>query len=145
MGRMLKNTVFKTGSYTLGVPSSISSIGPDVAQPGQTRYNTTTGKLEFYNNNVWNSVSKEGNVVITKDSFTAWANALQTTFTMTNGGPYLAGQEAQVLVFLNTVFQNPGINYTFSNVAPTTINFTSPAAANATIIVLHNIASTITS
>lgn len=136
MGHLLKNTVFKTGSYALGVPVGSSSIGPDAPVNGQTRYNTSTSKLEFYNNSVWNAVAKEGNVTITKDTFTG--NNIATDFTMSSS--YDSGSEAQVLVFLNTVFQNPGINYTFNGTA--TIHFTSTPADLATIIVLHNIAST---
>ena len=48
MGHMLKNTVFRSGSHALGVPIGTSSIGPYSPQNGQTRYNTTTGRLEFY-------------------------------------------------------------------------------------------------
>jgi hypothetical protein len=53
---------------------------------------------------------------------------------------YTSGQEAQVLVFLNTVYQNPGVNYTFNGT--TNIHFTSVPGAAAVILVLHNIAST---
>jgi hypothetical protein len=53
---------------------------------------------------------------------------------------YNSGQEAQVLVFLNTVYQNPGINYTFNGT--TNIHFTSVPTGGAVILVLHNIAST---
>jgi len=136
MGRLLKNTVFKTGSYALGVPVGSSSIGPDVPVTGQTRYNTSTGKLEFYASSVWNAVAKEGEVTIVKDTF-AGDNAT-ADFTMTK--TYSAGQEAQVFVFLNTVYQNPGINYTFNGT--TNIHFTSIPTGSAVILVLHNIAST---
>lgn len=136
MGRLLKNTVFKTGSYALGVPVGSSSIGPDVPVTGQTRYNTSTGKLEFYAGSVWNAVAKEGDVTIVKDTF-AGDNAT-ADFTMTN--TYNAGEEAQVLVFLNTVYQNPGINYTFNGT--TNIHFTSVPTGGAVILALHNIGST---
>jgi hypothetical protein len=137
MGHMLKNTVFKSGSYAMAIPQGSSSIGPDAPVVGQTRYNTSTSRLEFYNNSVWNAVAKEGNVTIAKDTFTG--NNVATVFgPMTNG--YAAGQEAQALVFLNTVFQNPGVNYTFNGT--NYITFTSTPTNLASIIVLHNIAST---
>ena len=136
MGRLLKNTVFKTGSYALGVPVGSSSIGPDVPVTGQTRYNTSTSKLEFYNSSVWNAVAKEGDVTITKDTLAG--DNIISDFTMSK--TYTSGQEAQVLVFLNTVYQNPGINYTFNGT--TNIHFTSVPGAAAVILVLHNIAST---
>lgn len=136
MGHLLKNTVFKNGSYALGIPVGTSAIGPEVPVVGQTRYNTSTSKLEFYNSSVWNAVAKEGNVTITKDSLTG--DNIVSDFTMTK--TYTAGQEAQVLVFLNTVYQNPGVNYTFNG--STNIHFTSVPGMSAVILVLHNIAST---
>lgn len=136
MGRLLKNTVFKTGSYALGIPVGSSTIAPEFPVVGQTRYNTSTSKLEFYNSSVWNAVAKEGNVTITKDSFTG--NNVVTDFTMTSS--YNGGQEPQALAFVNTVYQNPGVNYTFNGT--TTIHFTSAPGAAAVVLVLHGIGST---
>lgn len=136
MGRLLKNTVFKSGSHALGFPSGTSSERPDVPVVGQTRYSTTSGKLEFYNNSVWNTIAKEGSATIVKDSFTG--NNVATNFTMTSS--YTAGQEAQVLAFVNTVYQNPGVNYTFNG--STTITFTSAPPTSAVVLVLHGIGST---
>ena len=136
MGHLLKNTVFKNGSHALGVPVGTSSVGPDYPVTGQTRYNTSTSKLEFYNSSVWNAVAKEGNVTIVKDTLAG--DNIVSDFTMTK--TYTAGQEAQALVFLNTVYQNPGVNYTFNGT--TNIHFTSVPGAAAVILVIHNIAST---
>lgn len=137
MGRMLKNTVFKTGSYALGVPVGSSTIGPDAPTVGQARWNTTTSKMEFYNGSAWQSFAKEGSTTVVKDTFTG--DNTNSAF-----GPmsysYSASQEPQVLVFLNTVFQNPGVNYTFNGT--TNITFTSTPPLNAAIIVLHNLPST---
>jgi hypothetical protein len=76
MGHMLKNTVFKSGSYALGVPAQSTGVRPSPAALGQLRFNTdlTSGpNLEFYANitgNVgWNTVAREGNVKIQKTSF----------------------------------------------------------------------------
>ncbi len=111
MGHMLKNTVFRNGSYALGVPVGSSTVGPDAPTVGQTRWNTTTDRMEYYTGTVWNAIAHEGNVTIVKDSFTG--DNINSTF-----GPmsyfYDSGEEPQVLVFLNTVFQNPGVNYTFN-------------------------------
>jgi hypothetical protein len=136
MGRLLKNTVFKSGSNALGLPSGTSAERPGSPVNGQTRYSTTSSKLEFYNNSVWNAIAKEGTATITKDSFTG--NNVATNFTMTS--TYTAGQEPQALVFVNTVYQNPGINYTFNG--STTITFTSAPPAAAVVLVLHGIGST---
>lgn len=144
MGHMLKNTKFKSGSYALGVPVGTSSIGPDNAVYGQTRFNTSTNKLEFYANvgygNVWNAVSAQGNVRVTKDSFTGNAVAVQF-WPMTSS--YSSGQEAQVLVHVGTVYQIPVTNYTFNGTG--NIIFNAPPSNGAAITVIHGYASTVSS
>lgn len=139
MGRMLKNTVFKNGSHALGVPAGTSSIGPDHPINGQTRYNTTNGQLEFYNNSLWNAVAKQGNVTIVADT-TFVGTGSQTLFEpMTYA--YNSGQEAQVLVFVGTVYQIPVTNYTFAG--NSSITFISPPSGSSAITILHNFASTV--
>jgi hypothetical protein len=139
MGRMLKNTVFKTGSYALGVPVGSSSVGPDAPTVGQARWNTTTSRLEYYTGSVWAAVAKEGNVTIVKDSFTGDnSNVIFRAMTYS----YDAGQEAQTIVVVNNVIQNPGVAYTY--MGNTAIKFTSAPTGSAPIYVLHNFASTVT-
>lgn len=143
---MLKNTVFKTAGHALGVPNGTSSVGPDHAVNGQTRFNTTNsqGKLEFYGNITgspsWNAIAREGNVLIVKDSFTG--NGTQTMF-----GPmtysYASGREAQALIHAGTVYQIPGTNYSFFG--NNYVNFSSAPSNGAAITIIHNLASTISS
>jgi hypothetical protein len=137
MGRMLKNASVKTASHSLAIPVGTSSVGPDSPVAGQTRYNTTTGKLEFYNNSVWNAVAKEGSVIMLKDSFSG-------TGTATEFGPMAqaeyAGWEANVLVHVGTVYQIPTTNYTFYG--NTTIHFTSAPTNGAAITIIHGLGST---
>ena len=137
MARMFKNTVFKSAGYALTIPTGSSSISPEHPVAGQTRYNVTTAKLEFYNNSRWNAVAREGNVTIAKDSFTG--DGAQTDF-----GPmsseYLAGAEAQVLVHVGTVYQIPGTNYTFYGNAQ--IHFSSAPSVGSEITIIHGIGST---
>lgn len=139
---MLKNTVFRSGSHALGVPIGTSAIGPDSPQNGQTRYNTTTGKLEFYANITgtpsWNAVSREGNVVITKDSFTGNGNASQFWPLTTN---FTSGQENRVIVHVGTVYQVPTTNYTFNGTG--NIIFSSAPSNGAAIVIISGFASTI--
>ena len=130
MGHMLKNTVFKSGGHTLGVPTGSNTIVTDSPSNGMTRYNTSTNKLEFYNNSKWNAIASEGSTTIVKDVFTGDDTATvfgQMSYT------YLSGQEAQTLVFLNTVFQNPGVNYTFNGT--NNITFTSAPVNNSVIVI----------
>jgi hypothetical protein len=139
MGRMLKNASVKTASHSLAIPVGTSSIGPDSPVAGQTRYNTTTGKLEFYNNAVWNAVAREGNVSASTQSFTAGPLGNQTEF-----GPmtysYASAQESQVLVHVGTVYQIPVTNYTFYGNA--VIHFVSAPSGNSAITLVHGLAST---
>lgn len=138
MGRMLKNTVFKTGSYALGIPVGTSSIGPDSPVAGQTRWNSTApARLEYFNGTQWQAVAHEGTVDIVKDSFVG--DDTNNVF-----GPmsytYEAGQETQVIVVVNNVIQNPGVGFTFNGT--TNITFASIPAESAPIYILHNYAST---
>ena len=136
---MLKNTVFKTAGHALGAPHGTSVIAPSAPVNGQIRYNDTSNKLEYYGSSAWRQIAKEGNATIVSNSFTG--SSPQTDF-----GPmaysYAAGQEAQVLVFVGTVFQIPGTNYTFYG--NTQIHFTSAPSTSASIVLLHNYGSTIT-
>ena len=137
MGRMLKNASVKTASHSLAIPVGTSSIGPDSPIAGQTRYNTTTGKLEFYNNSVWNAVAKEGSVIMLKDSFTA--NSLNSEYGPMAQVEY-TGWEANVLVHVGTVYQIPGTNYTFygNNI----IHFNGGLSNAAVITIIHGLGST---
>lgn len=139
---MLKNTVFRSGSYALGVPAGTSSIGPSSPVNGQTRYNTTTGKLEFYANVTgtpsWNAIAREGNVVITKDSFTGNGVAQQFWPLSTN---FQSGQENQVIVHAGAVYQIPTTNYTFDGTG--NILFSSAPNNGAAIIIISGFSSTV--
>lgn len=141
---MLKNTVFRSGSYALGVPQGTSMIGPEHPVNGQTRFNTDSGKIEFWANIAgtpsWNTVAREGNVTIVKDSFTG--DGSNSDFGPLSSG-YDAGKEAQILVHVGTVYQIPGTNYTFSGTGNTTIHFTSIPNNGAAITIIHGLASTI--
>lgn len=138
MGRMLKNTVFKSGSYALGIPVGSSTIGPDSAVVGQTRWNSTPPeRLEYFDGTQWKAVAHEGTVTIVKDSFTG--DNVNNVF-----GPmsysYTAGQEPQVIAVVNNVIQNPGVGFTFDGSA--NITFSSTPLSSAPIYILHNFAST---
>ena len=137
MGHLLKNTKFRSGSYALGIPVGTNSVGPNPAVVGQTRWNTSTSSIEFYDGSSWQSVAQEGSVQIVKDAFTG--DNVNNVFGAMSYS-YSGGEEAQVLVFLNTVYQNPGVNYTFDGT--TNITFTSTPTSSATILVLHNFSST---
>ena len=141
---MLKNRVFQGASHTLGIPANPSQIGPglDEAVNGQTRFNTSTNRLEFYANITgtpgWNAVAREGNVVITKDSFTGNGNASQFWPMNTI---FSSGDENKVIVHVGTVYQVPITNYTFDGSG--NIFFSSPPNNDAAIIIISGFASTV--
>ena len=139
---MLKNTVFNSGSYSLGVPVGTSSVGPASPTDGQTRFNTTTNRLEFYANIAgapsWNAVSREGNVVISRDNFTGNGVASQFWPLSTN---FQSGDENKVIVHAGTVYQIPTTNYTFDGTG--NILFSSPPSGGAAITVISGFASTV--
>ena len=143
MGHMLKNTVFQSGSHALGVPTGTSSIGPDSPVNGQTRYNTTTGKLEFYANITgtpsWNAVAREGNVTITRTNFTG--NGVAVQFWPVG---YISGDENKVIVHAGTVYQVPTTNYTFGTGGDAgNIIFSSAPSGGAVITIIGGFSSTV--
>jgi hypothetical protein len=137
MGRMLKNTVFKSASYALGIPVGSSTITPDSPTVGQTLWNSSTNKLEYYNGTIWEAVAHEGNVTLVRDSFTG--NNVQTDFNMSIS--YSAGEQNKVLVFVGTVVQQPTTNYVFTGGA--VIQFLAAPSSGSDISVIHNLGSTI--
>lgn len=137
MGRHLKNTKIKVGEYTVRLPFGSTTQRPASPVVGQMRYNTTTNAVEIYINGNWRQNTVVGPVTIVKDSFSGDGS---TTVFGAMSYSYTASQEAQVLVFIDNVHQNPGVAYTFNGT--TNITFTSPPPNGKTIIVLHNYSST---
>ena len=147
MGRLVKNTLFESGSYALGLAATPAGFRPDVlGVTSQTalRYSTTSDKLEYYSHtgNVYQTVANvgSGSARVTKDSFTG--NSLNTEY-----GPmsfsYDAGYEANVLVHVGSVYQIPGTNYTFYG--NTVIHFASAPSNSSAITLIHGLNSTIAS
>jgi hypothetical protein len=139
---MLKNTVFKSASNSLGIPSGTSGLRPDSPIFGQTRWNTSLNKLEYYGNisgtPAWNSIASEGNVTLVRDRFSG--NSAQTDFAMSVS--YTASEENKVLVFVGTVVQQPTTHYVFTG--GTNLQFLSPPSTGVdNISVIHNLGSTI--
>ena len=138
MGRYLKNTQLESGSYAVQLPLGSNSIGPDVPQNGQIRFNTSTNRVELFFGSVWNQVAKIGTVSIVVDEFTG--DGTTTTFTMSQA----ESSDGAVLVSIGGVYQQPTTNYTTNGT--TTITFTGPPPAPGVnpnkIVVVHNLNST---
>lgn len=139
MGRHLKNTELKTGSYSIRMPYAPSAVGPEAPVDGLVKFNTTTNRMQFYSSNSWNNFSKEGFVQLFKDTFTGDGDARQF-------GPLSAtyaaqGDEMYVLVFIGNVFQNPGVAFQLS---ADQITFTGTPGQGQPIVILHGYGNTAT-
>ena len=137
MGRMLKNTQLRSGSYAVRVPNSPSSYGPDAPVNGQVRYNQTLKKMQYYSVDRWINFAGEGKVLLEKDTFTG--DGVTRDFSPLLYS-YNIGEELSVLVFIGNVFQNPGVAYVLNG---DTITFASPPNDQQPIIILHGYGSTI--
>ena len=145
MGRFVNNRELHSQGYAFRMPLGSSAVRSFAPVDGLFRFNTDTTQVEVYYGGVWNSIAKVGNSTIVKDSQgsgsnLATADGSRTTFIMSYS--YSSGQEAQVLIYVGNVFQNPGVAYTFNGT--TTVTFTSPPPLGQTIVILHNFASTAT-
>ena len=140
MGRYIKNSIASTvkGQRTGGsnVPAGTSAERPSDAIEGTTRFNIDTDNLEVYNGTGFDTIAKEGDVTITKDSFTG--DGSTTVYTLSVTPP----SENSILVFVGNVFQNPGVAFTLSGAEKT---FSSAPPLSHAIVVLHGFNSTVVS
>lgn len=138
MARFFKNAQLKSASYAVQLPLGTSSLGPEVPQNGQIRFNLSNTKVELFYNGQWNQVAKIGAVNIVVDEFTG--DGITTTFTMSQA----ESSDNAILVSIGGVYQQPTTNYTTNGT--TTITFTSPPPAPGVnpnkIVVVHNLNST---
>lgn len=138
MARRLKNLEIASSSHSVRLPHGSSALRSQAPVDGQIRYNSDIGEIEAYYGGIWNTFAREGDVIVVKDQFLG-TGAL-STFTMSY--IYAVGREAQVLIFVGGVFQNPGAAYSFNGT--TTVSFTSPPPLGQQVVVLHNLPSTAT-
>lgn len=135
MGRLLKNDDISSGNGE-GLVMPVGPTADRAKSPsiGTFRFNTDTNVIEVFNGTEFKSLTKQGSVAITTDTFTG--DGSSTAYTMT-----IEPTAAQnIIVFVGNVFQIAGTNYT---VAGTTITFTSPPPDTHTVVVLHGFDSTV--
>lgn len=135
MGRFVKNFALEAGSYAIQLPLGSSTVGPMVPQEGQIRFNTTTMNMEVYYAGAWHGTAFVSNVAIKKD----WYLGDGVTSTFGLNYIYSAGQETEMLVFVGSIFQDPGNAYVVSG---NTITFSSAPDTGLEVIVLENINNT---
>ena len=122
----------QTGGQNLPVGTTAERTVSPLA--GEVRYNTTTSNLEYYNGSSYQNFAVQGNVSITKDSFTGDGSTTVYTLSVT------PADENNILVFVGNVHQNPDVAYTLSG---STLTFSSAPPDTHTIIVLHGFDSTV--
>lgn len=135
MGRRIKNLELVSRSYAIRLPVGDNIVAPQYPVEAQIRFNTSTANMEVYYNSAWHGVGLVGRVAIVKDAFVG--DGSNPTFAMSNS--YAAGHDAEVIAFIDGIFQNPGIAYTINGYD---ITFTSPPNLNVSIVILHNFNST---
>ena len=141
MARSAKNDPKGTGSIkkdqtgTAKIPSGTTAQRPSDSQTGTLRYNTSTNRLEYYNGSAYKSISAQGTVTITQDSFTGDGSTVAFTMSTSVTG----NDDQRVIVAVGNVFQNPATAYSLSS---TTITFTSAPGSAENIVVLHGFDST---
>ena len=132
---LVKNQKIGFMNSSVAIPAGTAAERPSNPIFGQIRFNTTIGKVEYFDGTIWGTLSKQGNTNIIVDSFTG--DSSTTAF-----GPMTesVSNADLILVFVGSIYQIPTTNYT---VAGTTITFVSEAPpATVPVNIIHNLGST---
>lgn len=134
MGRYAKNRELRSASYSIRFPVGTNSLGPNDPVDGLVRFNRQRQRAEIYYKNKWRPLGTGGDIEFpTKETF--YGNGTDVVF-----GPmrfsYPTGNELYVMVYVQNVWQNPGVNYILDEYE---IIFASPPPDGHNIVVLHGI------
>ena len=124
MGYFLKNRRTPSGSTGIVIPDGSTATRTTYPSLGYTRFNTTTGALEFWNG-AWKTVTTSGAIVYTVTNFTGDGSTVSFSPL-----PTAVGAANQVQVYVDGLVQIPTTNYAAVGNA---INFTSAPPLNAPI------------
>tara|TARA_A100001015_G_scaffold194942_1_gene217326 strand:- start:820 stop:1260 length:441 start_codon:yes stop_codon:yes gene_type:complete len=124
--------MLKAEQQAFTLPKGTTADRPGDLQPGEFRFNTDLGSLEYFDGSVFRTLPFQGNLTITQDSFTG--DGTTTAFTMSK--TVTSNQEQRILVSVGNVFQNPANAFTVSG---TTLTFTSPPPGAEPITVIHGL------
>lgn len=130
MGYYTKNRQLQSGSTGVVLPRGTTAQRPSNPTAGLIRYNTDTGRVEFFNGTTFDSLvpATSGAVTYTVENFTG--NGTTVTYTMTDTPTAIN----QLTVYVGSLFQIPATNYTVSGAD---ITFTSAPPLNAPISIVH--------
>jgi hypothetical protein len=130
MPTFLKNRELQSGSTGIRIPTGSAANRPDNPTFGMIRFNTDLGLVEFYNGSVWQTMSAGGSISYTVDNFTG--DGSTTVFTMS----IAESSEAQIIVFVGSIYQDPATAYTVDGGLD--ITFTSAPPNTVPISVIHS-------
>lgn len=131
MGYYVKNRRLQSGSSGVVLPAGGSALRPLSPQFGLIRFNTDTGQVEFFNGSAFVSIASAGAITYTVDQFTGDGSTLVFTMSVSE---FLA---TQVIVFVGSIYQEPGSAYVMQVGGGFDITFTSAPPAGEPISVIH--------
>lgn len=130
MGYFVKNRGLQSGSSGVVLPAGGSAQRPLAPKFGLIRYNTDLAAVEFFNGSLFVQLSAAGAIDYTVDSFTG--DGSTTVFTMS----IEESNTQQVMVFVGSIYQDPGSAYTVDGGFD--ITFTSAPPQGEPISVIHS-------
>lgn len=102
MGNWTKNRLLESGSTSVVIPAGTSAQRPDSPIFGQFRFNVDIAKLEFFNGTIFAPLASAGALTYAVDSFTGDGSTVAFTMSVEVVDP------DQILVFIGSIYQNPG-------------------------------------
>lgn len=136
MGFFAKNRVLDSAGTSIVVPSGTSQNRPDAPKFGSFRFNSDIGKMEFFNGSLFRTVSVDGETSLTVDSFVG--DGSTQTFALSVS----ASNQSQIMVFVGSIYQPPGVAYTITG-AGNDITFVEAVPDNEPINVVHGLGNTV--
>jgi hypothetical protein len=131
---LVKNQKIGFMNSSVAIPAGTAAERPSNPIFGQIRFNTTIGKVEYFDGTVFATIAKQGDANIEVDSFTG--NGSDTVF---GSMAYSIADATQVLVFVGNIYQIPTTNYTVAGTYD--ITFTSAPPTGMPINIIHNLSS----
>ena len=129
MGYFVKNRRLQSGSEGVVIPTGGSATRPVSPTFGLIRYNTDLAAIEYFNGIQFVQLGDSGAINYTVDSFVG--DGSTTVFTMT----VEESAETQIIVFVGSIYQDPGTAYSVDGGFD--IEFSSPPPADEPISVIH--------
>lgn len=133
MGYFVKNRQLQSGSTGILMASGTNTDRIGAPKIGYMRYNVSAGSLEYYNGLGFQTVAAASSVHYGVDNFTG--NGSLRQFQMSTN----VATASQILVFINGLYQSPGVGI-YSVNGTDIITFTTAPAAGAVICVIHTTA-----